>query len=90
MLAAGLAGLDQRLALPPEFTGDPAAAAPGTVPRLPAAPAEAIAAYRKSAVLREALGEPLYEAVLAVRTAESEQYAEATPQELVTATRWRY
>ncbi|WP_405361689.1 glutamine synthetase family protein [Kitasatospora sp. NBC_00085] len=90
VLAAGLAGLDQRLALPPEFTGDPAAAAPGTVPRLPAAPAEAIAAYRKSAVLREALGEPLYEAVLAVRTAESEQYAEATPQELVTATRWRY
>ncbi|MBP0450109.1 glutamine synthetase [Kitasatospora sp. RG8] len=90
VLATGLAGLDQRLALPPEFTGDPAAATPGTVPRLPAGPAEAIAAYRKSAVLREAMGEPLYEAVLAVRTAESEQYADATPQELVAATRWRY
>ncbi|AUY49336.1 glutamine synthetase family protein [Streptomyces sp. CB01881] len=90
VLATGLAGLDQRLALPREFTGDPAAAAPGTVPRLPAGPAEAIAAYRKSAVLREAMGEPLYEAVLAVRTAESEQCAPATPQELVAATRWRY
>ncbi|MFG3053887.1 glutamine synthetase [Kitasatospora sp. NPDC048239] len=90
VLAAGLAGLDQRLALPPEFTGDPAHAAPGTVPRLPAGPAEAVAAYQKSAVLREALGDPLFEAVLAVRQAEVEQYASATPEQLVAATRWRY
>ncbi|MFE4971190.1 glutamine synthetase [Kitasatospora sp. NPDC056651] len=89
-IAAGLAGLDQRRALPPEFTGDPAAAEPGAVPRLPASPAEAIAAYERSAVLREALGEPLYQAVLAVRRAEEEQYAAATPEELVAATRWRY
>ncbi|MFJ8625361.1 glutamine synthetase [Kitasatospora sp. NPDC093550] len=90
VIAAGLAGLDQRRALPPEFTGDPAAAEPGTVPRLPQSPAEALAAYERSAMLREALGEPLYQAVLAVRRAESEQYATATPEELVTATRWRY
>ncbi|MEU8511400.1 glutamine synthetase family protein [Kitasatospora sp. NPDC048722] len=90
VLAAGLAGMDQRLALPPEFTGDPAAAAPGTVPRLPARPAESIAAYERSAVLREALGEPLYQAVLAVRRAEAEQYADATPEHMVAATRWRY
>ncbi|MER7751857.1 glutamine synthetase family protein [Kitasatospora sp. NPDC097643] len=90
VIAAGLAGLDQRLALPPEFTGDPAAAAPGTVPRLPQGPAEALAAYERSAVLREALGEPLYEAVLAVRRAEGEQYAAATPEQLVAATRWRF
>ncbi|MFG2912168.1 glutamine synthetase [Kitasatospora sp. NPDC048298] len=90
VIAAGLAGLDQRRALPPEFTGDPAAAEPGMVPRLPTSPAEAIAAYEHSAVLREALGEPLYQAVLAVRRAEREQYAAATPEELVAATRWRY
>ncbi|WP_078588833.1 MULTISPECIES: glutamine synthetase family protein [Streptomyces] len=90
VLAAGLAGLDQRLALPPEFTGDPAAAEPGTVPRLPQSPAEALAAYERSAVLREALGEPLYQAVLAVRRAEGEQFAAATPEESVAATRWRY
>ncbi|MFF0412420.1 glutamine synthetase [Kitasatospora sp. NPDC004745] len=90
VLAAGLAGLDQRRALPPEFTGDPAAAEPGTVPRLPASPAEALAAYERSAVLREALGEPLYETVLAVRRAEAEQYAGAAPERLVAATRWRY
>lgn len=90
VLAVGLAGLDQRLVLPPEFSGDPAEAAPGTVPRLPASPADALAAYRKSAVLREALGEPLYEVVLAVRTAESERCAAATAEQLVAATRWRY
>ncbi|MFJ9442652.1 glutamine synthetase [Kitasatospora sp. NPDC101235] len=90
VIAAGLAGMDQRRALPPEFTGDPAAAEPGTVPRLPTGPAEAIAAYERSAVLREALGEPLYQAVLAVRRAEQEQYAAVTPEELVAATRWRY
>ncbi|MBV6699617.1 glutamine synthetase family protein [Kitasatospora aureofaciens] len=90
VLATGLVGLDQRLALPPEFIGDPVAAAPGTVPRLPASPAEALAAYERSAVLREALGEPLYQAVLAVRRAEAEQYAEATPEQVVAATRWRF
>ncbi|SOB81486.1 glutamine synthetase family protein [Streptomyces sp. 1331.2] len=90
VIAAGLAGLDQRRALPPEFTGDPAAAEPGTVPRLPEGPAEALAAYERSAVLREALGEPLYQAVLAVRRAEGEQFAAATPEEAVAAARWRY
>ncbi|WP_280678213.1 glutamine synthetase family protein [Kitasatospora sp. MAA19] len=90
VLAAGLAGLDQHRSLPPEFTGDPAAAEPGTVPRLPAGPAQALAAYERSTVLREALGGPLYEAVLAVRRAEDEQYAAATPEQLVAATRWRY
>ncbi|MFD5464739.1 glutamine synthetase [Kitasatospora sp. NPDC127059] len=90
VIAAGLAGLEQRRALPPEFTGDPAAAEPGTVPRLPQGPAEAIAAYEHSAVLREALGEPLHQAVLAVRRAEAEQFAALGPEEAVTATRWRY
>ncbi|MFJ9777355.1 glutamine synthetase [Kitasatospora sp. NPDC101157] len=90
VLAAGLAGLEQRHPLPPEFTGDPAAAEPGTVPRLPQTPTEAIAAYERSAVLREALGEPLHQAVLAVRRAEAEQYAAVGPEELVAATRWRY
>ncbi|MEV7773166.1 glutamine synthetase family protein [Kitasatospora sp. NPDC086791] len=90
VIATGLAGLDQRRALPPEFTGDPAAAEPGTVPRLPEGPAAALAAYEGSAVLREALGEPLYQAVLAVRRAEAEQYAAATPEEVAAAARWRY
>ncbi|MEU4118841.1 glutamine synthetase family protein [Kitasatospora sp. NPDC028055] len=90
VIAAGLAGLDQRLALPPEFTGDPAAAEPGTVPRLPQGPAEALAAYERSAVLREALGEPLHQAVAAVRRAEAEQYAAVGAPELIAATRWRY
>ncbi|MFF7590981.1 glutamine synthetase [Kitasatospora purpeofusca] len=90
VIAAGLAGREQRLALPPESTGDPSLAEPGTVPRLPTGPAEALDAYRGSAVLREALGEPLFEAVLAVRQAEAEQYAGASPERLAAVTRWRY
>ncbi|WP_369182908.1 glutamine synthetase [Streptomyces sp. Y1] len=90
VLAAGLAGLDRPRALPPELTGDPAEAPPGTVPRLPGSALEALAAYERSAVLREALGEPLYEAVRAVRRAEAEQYAAAAPEEVAAATRWRY
>ncbi|MET8703685.1 glutamine synthetase family protein [Kitasatospora sp. NPDC004723] len=90
VITAGLAGLDQRLALPPEFTGDPAQAEPGAVPRLPSGPGEALDAYRRSALLREALGEALYGAVLAVREAEADQYADAPPEELAAATRWRY
>ncbi|MBV2151371.1 glutamine synthetase family protein [Kitasatospora sp. SUK 42] len=90
VIAAGLAGLDQRRALPAEFTVDPATAEPGAVPRLPQGPAEAIAAYTRSAVLREALGEPLYQAVLAVRRAEAEKYAAVGAEELIAATRWRF
>lgn len=90
VIAAGLAGLAEGRRLPPEFTGDPAVASPGTVPRLPTGPAEALAAYEASAVLREALGEPLHQAVAAVRRAEAERYEAASPGELVAATRWRY
>ncbi|MFI6445291.1 glutamine synthetase [Kitasatospora sp. NPDC050543] len=90
VIAAGLAGLDEGLTLPPEVTADPADAPPGAVRRLPAGLPEAVEAYEKSAVLREALGEPLYDAVLAVRRAEIELFAGRSPEEIVAATRWRY
>ncbi|GAA1248864.1 gamma-glutamylpolyamine synthetase GlnA3 [Kitasatospora nipponensis] len=90
VIAAGLAGLDARRVLPPEVPTDPAALPEGEVPRLPAALAQALAAYRTSGLLREALGGPLYEAVLAVRQAEIELFADHTPEQLAAATRWRY
>ncbi|WP_371484380.1 glutamine synthetase [Kitasatospora sp. NBC_00315] len=90
VIAAGLAGIDQGLRLPPETTVDPAALPPGSVPRLPTDLPQAIAAFERSAVLREALGEPLYEAVLAVRRAEQELFAGREPEEIIAATRWRY
>ncbi|MGW5170310.1 hypothetical protein ACWEQ1_23255 [Streptomyces nodosus] len=44
----------------------------------------------ESAVLREALGPELYEAVLAVRRAEAELLAMFTDADVIEALRWRY
>ncbi|MEV0536309.1 glutamine synthetase family protein [Kitasatospora sp. NPDC050463] len=87
-LAAGLAGLDAGLPLPPETLSDPATL--GDAERLPASLPEAIDAYEKSDVLRQALGPELYEAVLAVRRAEAEVFAMHTDAEVIEAVRWRY
>lgn len=90
VLAAGLTGVDARRALPAETCDDPALLPEGEVPRLPGTLAESVAAYRTSGVLREAMGDPLYEAVLAVRLGEIELFAGHSPEQLAAATRWRY
>ncbi|MFJ5233757.1 glutamine synthetase [Kitasatospora sp. NPDC088391] len=86
VLAAGLAGLDRGLRLPPETTGDP----DGAAERLPASLGAATAALRGSAVLGAALGEQLLRSVLAVREAEAARFAGRTAAELVDAVRYRY
>ncbi|MFJ4680106.1 MULTISPECIES: glutamine synthetase [unclassified Kitasatospora] len=86
VLAAGLAGLDAALRLPPETTGDP----DGTAERLPATLGHAVAALRASPVLRAAMGEQLWQAVIDVREAEIARFADRTPEEIVEAVRYRY
>ncbi|MEU1437069.1 glutamine synthetase family protein [Streptomyces sp. NPDC005786] len=88
VLAAGLAGLDAGMPLPPETRNDPAAL--GSAERLPASLSEATDAFEKSALLRQALGLELYEAVLAVRRAEAELFAGQTDADVIEAVRWRY
>lgn len=88
VLAAGLAGLDSGLPLPPETPSDPAVL--GSAERLPASLPEAIDAYEKSALLRQALGPELYEAVLAVRQAEAELFSGHTDTDAIAAVRWRH
>ncbi|MFC8447931.1 glutamine synthetase [Kitasatospora sp. NPDC057223] len=88
VLAAGLAGLDAGLPLPPETTSDPAAL--DAAERLPANLPEAVDAYEKSDPLRQALGPELFETVLAVRRAEAELFAMHTDAEVIEAVRWRY
>ncbi|MFI6940042.1 glutamine synthetase family protein [Streptomyces sp. NPDC050418] len=87
VIAAGLAGLESRLALPVPVAGDPVRQSER---RLPRSLTEAVEHFAASRVLGEALGEALTEAVIAVRTAEVELFAGATPQELAEATRDRY
>ncbi|MCP2256884.1 glutamine synthetase [Streptoalloteichus tenebrarius] len=95
VVAAGLAGVDDGLRLPAEIHGDPAtwseaARERAGVRRLPTTPGEAVDALAASSVLRRAMGEPLHDAVLAVRRGEAERHADASPADLAALTRWRF
>ncbi len=73
LLAAGLAGTG---ALPDEVAGDPAALGEDElsqrgIVRLPQSLDAAADAFEASGVLREAMGDPLFEAILAVRRGET-------------------
>jgi glutamine synthetase len=77
--------------LPAEVPDDPALLpADEQPPRLPPTVAAAVAALRADDVLPDALGEPLLDAYCAVRRAEAELFAQASPQEIAEACRWRY
>ncbi|MGI5246736.1 glutamine synthetase [Dactylosporangium sp. CA-139066] len=88
-LVADAADLGRRL--PAEVAVDPAALPDAEQPpRLPTSLPEAIAALEADEGLRRALGDPLFEAFLAVRRAEVELFAGKSPEEIAAATRWRY
>lgn len=88
VLAAGMAGIRGDLRLPEEIKGDPAfLGEDGGIRRLPANPAEAAQALADSTVLADALGEALHDAILTVRRAESQRYADTDTAELVKLTR---
>jgi glutamine synthetase len=95
LLACGLDGLRQGGTLPDEIAGDPAALGEEElsrrgIVRLPQSLAEAADAYAASEVLREAMGEPLFDSMLAVRRAETELFAGTSPDDIVARTRWRW
>jgi glutamine synthetase len=94
-LALGLSGIERELSLPPEVTVDPAtlddaALAAGGVERLPRSLAEALKQFRRSDVLAEAMGPDLFQTIIAVRETEVAQFADASEEEIVAATRFRY
>ena len=75
--------------LPPEVPVDPASLKAGDQPpRLPQSLTEATDALEGDALLREALGEALFSAFVAVRRAEVELFAGRNDDEVVAATRW--
>ncbi|MDI3420175.1 type I glutamate--ammonia ligase [Streptomyces luteolus] len=87
VLAAGLAALDSGAALPEPVAGDPVHQ---DQPRLPASVPQSLDLFLRSAALREAMGDELFEAFAAVRAAEAELFAAHSPEELAAATRERY
>lgn len=95
MLAAGLAGVDRQLTLPESTTEDPSGlpeevkAARG-ITRLPTSLPEAIDHLATSEVLRGAMGDLLFETVVATRRGDVEQYEGVNRDEMVAQYLWRY
>jgi glutamine synthetase len=95
LIAAGLAGIESGARLPAEIDGDPAGLteaelADRGVRRLPQTLTEAADSLERDAILRSAMGDPLFEAFLAVRRGEVEVFADVSPEEIVARTRWRW
>jgi glutamine synthetase len=95
LLAAGLAGAGSGGSLPPEIAGDPAGFGADEltslgIVRLPQSLRAAADAFAASDVLREALGEPLFDSMLAVRRAETDLFADVSPDDVVARTRWSW
>ncbi len=94
-LAAGLDGIDRGLRLPPATEEDPTelpddVAQERGVEQLPASLGEAAERLAASTVLREAMGEFLFQTFLATRRGEVEATAGLDDQELIRRTRWRF
>jgi glutamine synthetase len=94
-LAAGMAGLEAGERLPPSTEEDPLLLSPAEqdvrgIRQLPASLPEAVDELEKSSVLREAMGEFLFETFLATRRGEAEQYEGLDDDQLIRALRWRF
>ena len=95
VLAAASHGIETAATLPPSTVEDPSSL-PSDVARdrgvrqLPASLAESTERFAASSVLREAMGEFLFETYLATRRGEVEQYADAGAEELIRRLRWRF
>jgi glutamine synthetase len=86
LVTAVLDGLTARKPLPAPITGDPVRRP--DIPRLPTTLDAATRAFAATPSLREAMGDVLFEAVIAVRKAEADRLRDRTPEEVVAALRW--
>jgi len=95
LLAAGLHGLDAGDHLPPSTEEDPEGLpddvkAERGIRQLPASLPEAVKELAASSVLRDAMGDFLFETFVATRRGEIEQYDGLDDDELIRRLRWRY
>ncbi len=95
VLALGLSGIERGLRLPDAIAVDPATLSDDQLhaagaDRLPRTLDEALGEFRGCGALAEALGPSLFDTIVAVRQTEIERFAEASAEEIVTATRFRY
>lgn len=95
IIAAGLDGIDRGLRLPEPVAGDPyelseAECAARGIRRLPETLDAAVEALAASAPLREAMGNVLLNACVAVRRAEAETDRHKPPEQVVAEHLWRF
>lgn len=95
IVAAGIDGLERKLSLPEPITDDP-----GSIPasrlramgirRLPSSLGAAIRELERSSVLRQAMGNVLFDAFLATRRAEREAFEGMDLADVIRAHRFKY
>ncbi len=95
LIHTGLAGIAAAATLPEPVNVDPASIpsdiqAQQGITRLPATLQAATDAFEADDVLQTAFGEPLTATIVDLRRAEVARFADATPEEIVTAARWQY
>jgi glutamine synthetase len=88
LIAAALDGLAAKRPLPDPIEGDPVHLPDAS--RLPTTLDDAIVAFAATPMLRDALGQALFDAVIAVRRAEADRLRDADPDEVAAALRWLY
>ncbi|MEP7091004.1 MAG: glutamine synthetase family protein [Nocardioidaceae bacterium] len=95
LLAAGSAGLAGDAVLPEPVDVDPAALTQEVrdergIELLPDSLRESVTLFAADDTLRAAFGQPLVDAIVAVRESEIELFDGATPEEIAAATRWTH
>jgi glutamine synthetase len=92
LLHTGMAGLGSAAELPDPVNVDPASlpAEPQARLRLPTTLHAATDAFEADEVLGKALGETLAATIVDLRRAEVARFADATPEEIVAAVRWKF
>jgi len=95
IVAAGIDGLERELSLPEPVLVDPASIPAAErramgVRQLPSSLGAAIRELERSALLREAMGDVLFDSFLATRRAERKAFEGKSPEDVVRAHRWRY
>jgi glutamine synthetase len=93
--AAGLDGLERDLRLPEPTTDDPASIPAAKrrklgITQLPSSLDAAIGELERSSILREAMGDMLFDSFLATRRGEAEAFAGMDDDAVARAHRWRY
>jgi glutamine synthetase len=95
IVAAGIDGIERSLTLPEAVVDDPASIAAARrrslgIRQLPSSLGDAIKELEGSSLLRDAMGDVLFDAFLATRRGERDAFEGADPDVAVAAHRWRY